>query len=146
MPDPRTAAWQRLREELADRREEFATEGFDVATATADHGAATVDGDTARLVFTVADDTADDVAATVTDATPSRTTVEVVDVAGVRLFLLSAVAPGEGTALLVAGGVDHDAVASMRAASTARTVLRRADGTRVAALDHDDVAPFVADL
>lgn len=146
MTDPRTTAWQRLREELADRRDEFAAEGFDVATATADHGAATVEGDTARLAFTVADNVADAVATTVEGTALSRTTVECVDVAGHRLFLLSAVAPEAETALLVAGGVEHDAVDRLRGATTARTVLRRADGTRVAVLEHDDVEPFVADL
>jgi len=144
MPDPRTAAWQRLREELDERREEFDAEGYDVATATADHGAATVDDDLGRLAFTVADNVADGVAATVENATLSRTTVECVDVEGHRLFLLSAVDPA-GTALLVAGGVEHDAVERLRDATAVRTVLRRADDTPVVVLEHDDPAPFVAD-
>ncbi len=145
MTDPRTAAWQRLREELDDRREAFADDGYDVTAVTADHGAVAVDDDRGRLSFTIADNLADAVATTVADAAVSRTTVEAVDLEGYRLFLLSAVDPESETALLVAGGVERDAVERLRDATTVRTVLRRADGTRVVVLEHDDVTPFVAD-
>lgn len=144
--DPRTAAWRRLTETLEERAETYEAEGYEVATATADHGAAAVAEETGRLVFTVADNVADRVETVADGVSLSRTTVECVDVAGHRLFLLGAVDPDSETALLVAGGVERDAVDRLKAASTVQTVLRRADGRRAVVLEHDDVDPFVADV
>lgn len=146
--DPRTAAWQRLRERLDERAAAYRSEGYDVTVATADHGGATASDGTGRLAFTVPDDDAAALAAAAEDCSFPRTRVQYVDVAGYRLYLLAALDPGESTALLLAGGVEHQRLAALTGDDVRRaeTVVRRVDGSRAVVLAHDDVGPFVEGL
>lgn len=138
-----TAAWEQMRETLVERRDAYAAEGYEVTTGTADYGAVVVEDGTGQLRFTVADNVAADLAAAAEGTTFPVTRVSYVDVDGYRLFLLAALDPDAETALLLAGGVERDRVATLRDASALETVLRRADGSIAVALEHDGVDPFV---
>lgn len=138
-----TTAWEQMRETLAERRDDYATEGYDVTTGTADHGGVAVTDGAGQLRFTVADNVAADLAAAAGGATFPVTRVSYADVDGYRLFLLAALDPDTETALLLAGGVERERVAALRNASALETVVRRADDSVAVALEHDAVDPFV---
>ncbi|WP_135827962.1 DUF7529 family protein [Halorussus halobius] len=146
--DPLTTAWNRFRDALDERERAYEREGYDVTTATADHGSATRRGATGRLAFTVPDDRATALESAADGGSFPRTRIEYVDVDGHRLLSLASLDPETETALLVAGGVERDALASFATdeVDAVETVVRRIDGTHAVVLRHDDPDPFVDGL
>jgi len=130
-------------ETIDERRAAYAAEGYDVTTATADHGGAAADGEAGRLVFTVADNVANDIERAAAGGAFPVTQVGYSDVAGYRLFLLAALDPDRETALLLAGGVERDRLAALRGTDRVRTVVRRADDAHALVLEHEAPDPFV---
>ena len=144
---PLTKAWAKIRNTVASTAATYRDEGHTVVEAVADHGTVRDAGeDPVALVLTVPDDIADELEAAVDDGGTYRTSVQYVDVASIRLFVLEV--RGDGPVILLAGGIRHDQLTPHAGDpdAAARTVIRRVNGHEAAQFTHERLAPFVADL
>ena len=146
--DPRTAAWQQVREHVKAKATAHRENGGTAVEVFADFGAVRQPPDRpVTLSFTAPDGTVADLRSRDVDGAFLETEVRYVDTDGTRLYALE-IGDGEtGLWLLVAGGIDHRSLSGYAdTTGAARTVVRSATGAVGVELRHADRDPFFAEL
>ncbi len=145
MTTPQTTAWEQVRTSMAQATEEYHEAGWDVLTVAADHGAIRCRDAPVTIVFTVPNDTAQELAA-INAGAIDRTEIHYRDTPTHRLYLLDVVAPADDTRILIAGGVAREQLDHCTDTADTRVLLRTINDRTVLAVAVERLAPFLSDL
>ena len=161
MPDrtPSTTAWQRVRDRVRADAADYRAGGATVIEVFADHG--TVRAPTKQPVtfsFTIPDDTVAMLRRQLEDQrgrSRLKTEIQYADADQTRFYVLTVRDEAASLRILIAGGVDHDALTDHTGTDTdtdtdtpysARTVLRSVTDTIALELRHATLDPFLVGL
>lgn len=150
MTDDETVGWKETLAELDRLGTEYRADGWDAVTVQAGHTAVLAPGEgefeSPELVYTVPDDSADELQTVFGAGEPTRFTVYLDGTRSPQYHILELADPEQSVVALVAGALDQSQVdgfgETAREAGRVHTRLRRLDGTRVGAFRHDDPTVF----
>ncbi len=153
MTDDEAVGWKKTLAELDRLTTEYRAEGWDTVAVQAGHTAtlAPSEGEfeTPELVYTVPDDSADELHTMFSAGEPTRFTVYLDETQSPRYHILELADPEQSLVALVASAVDQSQVGGFgetaREAGRVYTRLRRLDGTGVGVFRHDDPTVFFPD-
>jgi len=153
MTNDETVGWKETLAELDRLRTEYRAEGWDAVTVQAGHTAVLAPGEgefeSPELVYTVPDDSADELHTMFGAGEPARFTVYLDGTRSLQHHILELADPEQSVVALIASALDQSQTdgfeQTAREAGRVHTRLRRLDGTRVGAFRHDDPTVFFPD-